>query len=258
MQNEIGPIERAGHAPAVVLVHGFTGTPWELGPLIDALSGAGFAVRAPLLPGHGTTAKELGRATWDQWLAHVEGVVDEAIASHGSAVVMGFSLGSLLALVAGTSRQHRGVVAVGALGTALELPLFETRVLRVSERLGRFMPDVRVPKLRGSDVRDPLSKRSNPAYPTQPLRAAREILRGQRAVREALPALTAPMLIVHGRADDTTPLAASMALVELAARSPLELRVLPRSAHMLGRDVESREVCDAVLSFVERVRAHRG
>jgi esterase/lipase len=145
------------------------------------------------------------------------------------------------------------VVAVGALGTALELPALEARVLRASEALGRYLPAVNIPKLRGSDVRDPRAKRDNPAYRTQPLRAAREILRGQRAAREAAPRLTVPLLVVHGRADDTTPLSGSLALVAMAERADVELRVLPRSAHMLGRDVEHRDVCEAVTGFVRRV-----
>lgn len=253
MSESVEAIERAGHGPVVVLVHGFTGTPWELGPLVDAVADAGFAVRAPLLPGHGESPAALSRSTWSQWHAHVEREVDRALEAHTHAMVLGFSLGSLLSLTVGASRQHRGVIAIGALGTALELPSFDQRGLEVAEALGKLLPDVNVPKFRGSDVRDPHAKRSNPAYPTQPLRAAREILRGQRAAREVLANITVPMLVVHGRADDTTPLSASMALVSACERASVELRVLPRSAHLLGRDVESREVSEAVVSFVKRV-----
>ncbi len=253
----VEPIRHDGAAPAVVLVHGFTGTPWELGTLAEALARAGYAVEAPLLPGHGETPLALSMSTWDRWLAHVEGAVDGVLARYGSAIVLGFSLGSLLALVAGAARQHRGVLALGALGTALELPTLDTRVLRVSEAMGRLLPNVNVPKFRGSDVRDPKAKRSNPAYPTQPLRAAREILRGQREARAILRSISVPLLVVHGRADDTTPLSASLALVAEAERAEVELRVLPRSAHLLGRDVEHREVCDAVLAFVRRVTPAR-
>lgn len=253
MSENAAPIERGGHGPAVILVHGFTGTPWELGPLIDAVSAAGFAVRAPLLPGHGTSPAALGRSTWDQWFTAVEQSVDAALAEHSSAIVIGFSLGSLLALTVGALRQHRGVIAIGALGTALELPAFDQRALEIAERLGPFLPDISVPKFRGSDVRDPYAKRNNPAYATQPLRAAREILRGQRAARELLANITLPLLVVHGRADDTTPLSASLALVAACERASVEMEVLPRSAHLLGRDVESSEVCDRVLSFVRRV-----
>lgn len=249
----VEPIAREGRGPVVFLIHGFTGTPWELGPLVDAVSDAGFAVRAPLLPGHGESPAALARSTWTQWRAHVEREVDAALSEHTHAIVLGFSLGSLLSLSVGAARQHRGVIAIGALGTALQLPSFDQRGLEFAEAMGRFLPDVNVPKFRGSDVRDPFAKRSNPAYPTQPLRAAREILHGQRAAREVLANITVPLLVVHGRADDTTPLSASMELVASCERTAVELRVLPRSAHLLGRDVESREVSECVVSFVKRV-----
>jgi carboxylesterase len=258
MNGRIEAIERAGHGPVVVLVHGFTGTPWELEPLVDALAGAGYAVRAPLLPGHGESPAALARATWEQWRTHIEREVDRALDVHTHCIVVGFSLGSLLALAVGASRQHRGVIALGALATALELDPLVQRGLALAEALGRLVPGINVPKVRGSDVRDPDAKRHNPAYRTQPLRAAREILRGQRAVKEVLANITVPVLVVHGRADETTPLSASMALVAACERAPVELRVLPRSAHLLGRDVEFGAVCEAVVSFVERVSAKVG
>ena len=36
----------------VLLLHGLTGTPFEVRPIADALHAAGFAVRAPLHAGH--------------------------------------------------------------------------------------------------------------------------------------------------------------------------------------------------------------
>lgn len=90
-------------------------------------------------------------------------------------------------------------------------------------------------------MRDPHSKRTNPAYPTQPLRAARDVCRGSTR-GETLANIAVPLLVVHGRADDTTPLS-SLELVAACERATVDLRVLPpRSAHLLGRDVESREV----------------
>jgi carboxylesterase len=249
---KVEPIERAGKAPVIVLIHGFTGTPWELGPLIDAVASRGYAVNAPLLPGHGATPAALSRSTWREWKRAIERTVDESLRVHERAIVLGFSLGSLLALTVGAARQHRGVIALGALGTALELVDFDQRALEIAERLGPFLPDINVPKFRGSDVRDPHSKRSNPAYMTQPLRAAREILKGQRETRAVLAGITLPLLVVHGRADDTTPLRASQSLVAACERATVDFRVFPRSGHLIGRDVESQQVCEAVLSFIDR------
>ena len=44
---------------AVLLLHGFTGSPWEVRPLGESLAARGFHVLAPQLPGHGTTPEAM-------------------------------------------------------------------------------------------------------------------------------------------------------------------------------------------------------
>ena len=47
-----------------ILVHGFNGDPGELGELEERLREAGSATRN-LLPGHGTSIRELATSMWD-------------------------------------------------------------------------------------------------------------------------------------------------------------------------------------------------
>jgi carboxylesterase len=258
MSNDPAEFAQDGGAPAVLLLHGFTSTPWETRPVAAALARAGFATRSPVLPGHGSSPDALAKATWEQWLQCARRELDALIAEHKYVVIAGFSLGALLAITAGTSRQHSGVIAVIALGAATGLSPLSTKVLAVAERLAGWMPDVRLKKYRGSDVRDPLAKRLNPAYRVQPLRAARELLKGQRAALASVQELSVPLLVMHGRHDATVPMSKALQLVDHARRAPIELRILPQSAHLLGVDVERAQVCDAIVSFVQRVKHERG
>ena len=50
-----------------LLCHGFTGTPASMRAWGDHLAGAGFTVRCPLLPGHGTVWTDMNRTTWPDW-----------------------------------------------------------------------------------------------------------------------------------------------------------------------------------------------
>ncbi|HWP35016.1 MAG TPA: alpha/beta fold hydrolase, partial [Thermodesulfobacteriota bacterium] len=56
-------------APAALLLHGFTGDPWEVAPLVAPLAAAGFRVEAPRLPGHDGRPESLAAATWRDWHA---------------------------------------------------------------------------------------------------------------------------------------------------------------------------------------------
>ena len=46
--------------PAFLLIHGFTGTHYEMDPLADFLNKKNFHVKNIILPGHETTLEDLG------------------------------------------------------------------------------------------------------------------------------------------------------------------------------------------------------
>jgi esterase/lipase len=60
---------RPGGARGVLCLHGFTGTPFEVRPLAEALAGRGFTVIAPVLAGHCGTVADLACTRWPDWLA---------------------------------------------------------------------------------------------------------------------------------------------------------------------------------------------
>ena len=61
-------IERAGKSPAVLALHGFTGTPLEVELAVDVAAELGLAACAPLLPGHGTHARDLASRKFRDWI----------------------------------------------------------------------------------------------------------------------------------------------------------------------------------------------
>src|SRR5262245_3988125 len=93
-----GPVVREGRSPCVLAFHGFTGTTSEIRPLLDRLADKGFAIHAPLLPGHGSHPRYLQDATFDEWVAAMHAELDAVRTKHGAFVLCGFSLGSLVAI----------------------------------------------------------------------------------------------------------------------------------------------------------------
>ena len=57
---------------AVLLVHGWTSTPYELRRLGKYLNENGYTVYAPQLKGHGTIPKDLEQVRWTDWLEDLE------------------------------------------------------------------------------------------------------------------------------------------------------------------------------------------
>jgi carboxylesterase len=233
----------AGAGRAVLLLHGFTGSPFEMRPLGEALGEAGLAVSAPALPGHGADAARLRAVRWTDYTAAVERAFD-ALAGSGRPVgVVGLSMGGLLALHLALVRPA-AVGALGLLATALWLPPWPMRGVRRIARspwLGRLS----LPKLGRSDIADREMRRRNPSR-SIPLSALTQLVAGMDAVRPRLAEVRAPALIAHGALDHTIPPACSEALVaELGGE--VERFALPRSFHVVTLDVE-REALFARLS----------
>jgi carboxylesterase len=235
----------------VVCVHGFTGTPFEVRYLGEQLARAGFHVHGPRLPGHGSRASDLDAMRWQDWADAVEDAFDTMRMLCKQVVVVGQSLGGLLALHLASRRPD--VVAVASLAAPLWLDGLAGRVARWAEQgaLERIRPVLAaVPKFSGSDVRDRQVRAANPCYDRIPLRALGELARYMRVVDAALPEIRQPVLVMHAQHDHTAPVSCAY---HIAARTRAErLRILPRSYHLIAVDVERDIVAADVVDFVRR------
>lgn len=246
---------RSGHESSasrgVLCIHGFTGTPFEMRYLGEALVARGFHVLGPVLPGHGTTPENLDQTTWLEWYGAVEAALDRLLERCDKVGVVGQSLGGLLALRLAQERQHQ-VSAVASLATPLWLPWparAAARATKPGSLLGRAIQNV--PKLGGSDVRDLAMKRKNPAYMVVPVRPLHQLMELMEIVRAHLAEVRAPILVVHGRQDHTVPYACSE---ELLGRVTAEIklhRALEQSFHLVSMDVERGLVAADVGDFFE-------
>lgn len=245
--------EAALPARVALCLHGFTGTPFEVQPLGDALGAAGFRTATPLLAGHGAGTKAMEASRWPDWLASADtafrALADE---TSGPIAVMGFSMGGLLALKLALQYPER-IAALALLSVPLRLRPSQVRGIRLLGHLPRpfrMGPLRAIPKLRGSDVSDAGVRGANPCLPVMPLLSLESLLQLMAGVRDQLKAVRAPALVVHGRRDHTVPIADGFELAE-GLGSPIVDRLwLDRSFHLVGVDVERQLVADTVTRFL--------
>lgn len=246
------PYLHAGHAPCVLAFHGFTGTTSEIRPVLDRLAERGYAVHAPLLPGHGQTPGHLQEATFDEWVRAMATELSAAERRHGQVILLGFSLGSLIALEL-ASRGPAGLTGLVLLGTAVTLSAPVRMALGFLDDRAWPVPDWYLLKLWSADVRDPEQRRRIASYDRDPLRAALEVYRGGRRVQPRLSLVRCPTLILHGARDRVCPPSNVRLVAQSLGTSDVTTRTYRDSGHLVAADRERERVADDVLTFVDRL-----
>jgi carboxylesterase len=239
---------RAGQR-GCLLVHGLTGTPYEMRGLGERLHAAGYSVRGVCLPGHAGDIDELARCRWQDWYASLERELDALRAHCGTVAVAGLSLGSLLSLHL-AHRRPNDVAALVLLSTPLVLARQRSaRMAHAARTLMLALPArLRIEK-GGSDIADPEARAIHPSYPHIPLRSVAELVALQRIVRSLLPSIRQPTLAAQGRHDPTAP-PANLDLLRGRLPNLQRAIVLARSEHVITVDHDRDELAAAVLDFL--------
>jgi carboxylesterase len=239
-----------------LLVHGFTGTPWEMRPLGDALAARGFPVRAPRLAGHGTDVTDLARTRWTDWYASVEESFALLAREVPRVAAIGLSMGALLTLHLAALR-GAGVAPLVLCGTPLRLGEARARWLPVAARVPLLWSWIvrrygAIPKAGGPDIADPTMRAASPSYLATPIAGVLEVLRLQAVVRGELGRVTQPALLLHGRHDHSVPLDNLDLLRRGLGSSIVETHVLEQSFHVVTVDRDRDEVARLVGNFLDR------
>lgn len=235
-----------------LLIHGFTGTPYEMRYLGERLHAAGYTVHAVRLAGHAGKIEELASVRWRDWYDSVEEGLALLRRTCRHTVAIGLSLGSLLALRLAHAHPQ-AVSGVVLLSTVLVLANPWAR--RVGPVLRSVLPVLprrwRAVAKPASDIADADARRVHPGYRALPWPGILQLLRLQREVRALLPAIRQPALAIHGSQDHTAPIEN----LTLLRRLP-NLRatvVLPASYHVITVDVDKERVAAETLQFIESV-----
>jgi carboxylesterase len=228
----------------VLLCHGFTATTAEVRLLAHSLYEQGYTVAGNLLPGHGTTPEDCNQHTWQDWYASVEQTYQQLSARCQTVVVGGESTGALLILR--LAALHPEVAGILCYAPALRLMLAPAKVVLLS-LCAPFLTSI--PKTPSTD--------DNPwqGYGVDPLKAARELLRLQKAIYPLLPHIQQPILIIQGRLDPTVHPESPQTIFNQVSSSIKELHWLEHSTHCVILDKERDLAASISIDFLKRVLA---
>ncbi|WP_246362844.1 alpha/beta hydrolase [Paenibacillus alba] len=223
----------------ILMIHGFTGSPSEFRRIGYELREEGYTIQAVRLPGHGTSPDEMIHTGWTDWYGHVLESYDELAAKCKSIVVMGHSMGGLLALKLAVERRAAGVISIAT-------PIFlSSRKTVLAGFLQYFIKYIAKKPKRVSTLLD-----ESCAYTKTPIRCVVSLRKLLKQVKKVLPQVNAPVWIGQGSKDGVVRHESAAFLYERIRSEVKELRYYPESSHGLLLDQERERVYADIAAFI--------
>lgn len=224
----------------ILMIHGFTGSPSEFRRIGYTLRDKGYTIQAVRLPGHGTTPEEMRHTGWTDWYGHVLECYDELAAKCKRVVIMGHSMGGLLALKLAGERSAMGIIS-------LATPIYLTsRKSALAVVLQYFIPYIaKKPKKKNSTLLD-----ESCAYTKTPIRCVVSLRRLVKQVKGLISEVNAPIWIGQGNKDGVVHPSSAAFLQERIGSEVKELHLYNESSHGLLLDQERERIYEDISAFI--------
>jgi len=253
-QVETGDFFFAGQGVSVLLIHGLTGTPYEMRYLGERLAARGLRVRGIKVAGHAGEPWELGLTSYDNWYESAVRGFEELRAYGDPIVVVGLSMGALLAARLAAD-QRDSVAGLVMLSPSFFLPTSTMIAVKIAALLGSLAEKVYLYNPAGSDIHDAAAREIHPSARLMPLMAPIRLLELSAIVKPRLAQITQPALVIHAIHDHTCPIRKNVDFVMKHLGSTEKRAIeLEDSYHVITVDSEKDRVANEVIEFVLRFR----
>jgi carboxylesterase len=244
-----------GSGLSALLIHGLTGTPYEMRYLGERLASAGIRVRGVRLAGHASAPEELGRATQENWYESVVHGFEELHAYGDRNIVIGLSCGAVLAARLAED-QPEAVAGLVMLAPAFFLPWQQSIVLKAISVLGPLTKIIYLHNDRGSDIHDQSAALIHPTCKLMPLSAPIELLKLSAITRRSLARIQQPALIMHSVNDHTCPARKNVDyLMQRLGSAQKRAVMLEQSYHVITVDSDKDRIASEVIGFANQFRS---
>ncbi|MBN1383172.1 MAG: alpha/beta fold hydrolase [Deltaproteobacteria bacterium] len=238
-----------GGKTGVLLIHGFTGTTSSMKPMGEYLAGKGMTVLGPRLPGHGTDVTDMGRYTYNDWIATVETALSELQGMCDTIFVSGLSMGGLLTLYLGENHSNilAGIIPVSAPAHRL-IKGGQAAMLPFVPILKHIIKTFKGP---GNDLKNPAV--TEVAYEKLHMSAMHELIKLIKYVDGNLGHITLPLRIFHAREDHIVPTENAPYIFEHVASKDKKLIWLENSYHVATLDFDKEKIFEESYNFIRSV-----
>lgn len=231
---------------AVLLVHGWSTTPYEVRRLGAYLNENGYTACGPMLSGHGTVPKDLEGMSWQVWFEDVEKAYLELKKTHSHVYIAGTSIGASLAIL--LAEKHGDISGLVLMATPYKLRMEKIVELAVKifGKFFQYRKKFYPPTFGKSTAITRLI--SYQSYPLSSVLQAAEVV---RAARKNLEKIIQPCLLLQSSSDHIVSRGSMEDLYAKISSKKKNKIYIKRAYHTFISDIKNEHVFENILNFLE-------
>lgn len=205
-----------------LVIHGFTGGPYEVEPLVNYLKeNTNWYMKVPTLPGHGKEL-HLENAAYKMWIQTAENSLKQLNKVCDHVYLIGFSMGGMIASYLAAKYEIKKLVLLSTSGKYLSMK-------QIVLDLGEIFGD----KLKGSLNENKVYHQIQMKKGSVPFQANIEFMKLVKKTRKYLKEVKSPVFIAQGHMDGMVPYKTAYYLDKEIPSSKKEMVLFDQSRHQI-------------------------
>ena len=231
---------------AVLLVHGWTATPYEVKRLGVYLNENGYTVLAPLLSGHGTKPQDLENIKWTDWLKDIIKAYQELKKDYTQVYIIGNSLGANLAVALAKDRADIAGLVLLAMPYKIRMEKWLFFLAQITKSLKPYHKKFYPPTFGSATTITRVI-----SYQTYPTKSVLEVFKLAKISRKELNKITQPCLMMQSSSDHVVTYKSLEQIYATINSSVKEKKYIHKAYHTFISDIKNEHVFQDILNFLE-------
>ncbi|MDH4616307.1 alpha/beta fold hydrolase [Brevibacillus sp. AY1] len=219
-----------------LIIHGFAGDIHDILPLAKRLRETGYQVECPTLEGHGMTRRHLAKSNRQDWIRSVDEAYKRLSMRADTIVVIGFSMGGLLAFHIATTYPVKLLITLNA----------PYKYWDVKQAMRYLRADFRTH-----------SRRYVSGIRRIPFRSMIQFRRLLSETKPLLPQVAVPYVLLQAKQDDTVhAVSATLLANSVGSVESTQVTWYEESNHMILHGPEKEDAIEQVLTTIREHCSH--
>jgi carboxylesterase len=228
---------------AVLLIHGFGGSPCEQYLTALALNKVGYTVVAPCLAHHATSLEDFDHSKWESWLGSAIKAYEDIKEEYKDIYVVGLSMGGLIALCLGA--KYPSIKALGLMAPAL---VYKSKVNYLSPFIAPFVKHL--PYAGENHFPLEAEKLLEGGYNVSSVPACTQLTHLQRYTKKQLKDIKQPFFLFFSKADSLVDYKRSERLIlSKTSSTDKEVQHFEKTSHVMSLDADRDTIFQDLITF---------